>query len=1711
MEKKIDNPPDVRILSEEDKNQTVKNNVGKDSDPTKKTTFNKMLFSGKSKKSIKSDISEHKLAQQNIRALADQAKLEIDESMKMLRSARETEEKIKGISRQNEYIKKQYEEALARVLAQEKSRQEKDFHINTQIDKADTLLQKAQDNLLKKMEFDSSIKTDIESIKDKLEIVESVQSEKNQLKKNIDLCQTELLEQEAKIKTLHESFEHALKDIGIKSKQNKNYYKQIAIVCEESVKYKEKIENLLSESENVLGTVSGIQHEFKEDLSNFLSKHEYFENHFKEMSVSASIQLKEINQVKEFIEPLLSQCQQTHAHTSELKQSAENTLQDVEKYASDCADIMTDLVNIKSYVTSKSDSIKKTVEKGLDAVQEIFSQQETLENLGENIEQKTNTVFRIYDNLQDIVEDVVNQKNQVMYKYDALQGELAKNIESLAEQKEEMQYAFSEAKNVLMVATVAKKVAVKFNQESSCKLDLVRQAEKHTEDLTQECKIILDECHQLKEKITSSDHYSETINNDLKVALNNASDIKQWSESVYSELSELKILMQKSSIEQKEDLEFSQNILQKMKQHLSSIEQEKNKHIAVLNAVRSLKSEIDLVLEKQQKKEEKVSNLIEKVEIQSDVLSEQQMQVEKSVEEFDDLKFELHQQIESFSSVSEQTYQQELKISSLSDLCQDNIKSSTQLQEQTQVYHQKLSKLSLDAKHAFKDLHNRAVEWGNVKEEMMCLKQNLQLKDAKLDQKLEKNDENYSVILALIEREKQRESKLLQLFDDISKVKQKSSQVLTVAEGASKKSNHNMGQVRACMKVVESLYNQAQEVIEQSQDTLAQCETIKEDVSEKNAKALSENLQIREKIDQQSSSIEHTLEQVDILKQQAQQLMSNNKNLLSEVEVLLEQSTDNLKQHVDAMVDMKTLEQDSRQQILNGQEVNNKAEGALEKISQLLAEQEEQKHKIDELFKSNIDLTKNNHQVQELMAEYLGQAEDLNQSSLSLQRNTQDLQDKIEKKLIQAEDISALMQEDKREFERLLSHSSDALISSRSIAQTVEKLSGNLDKDRKQTQNALTVVRQTHGSVQKCLSQLEQDRKNLISCFEQAKEQQKLQQLSEQKQKLLLEETEKIQQKNMDIEASVLQKMSEIDQLMSEVTTTHEQNMLDQERIKQSEQHLKHMSDGLKELQSQANTVLIEGCDLQEKSCSLLDKTNIALTKIEEQNTRVLRACQQAEESATWVADKDTKIQQALENLSIELKVFKDFENKAALIETKLENNLLDQVQQNNRVESLILQAAQGIEKLNSQELDMQTLKSKLDTSSKALQVFARSLERFEGRIDEYDKKFEEQSQQAQVFSIKHADHDAFERGLMDKIDSLAKQINFFETQQSDKVNEQLLVLDSRVAKLESKLSVAFKQADLIAKVHRETNVLNKDTALLGKEYRLTLKEMQADIKELKYQFKMLENPKLDSRIHETESKTSLDKQDQVLHESQIVQKNPDEIDEFSEQLERLARADGTLSLDEENIPKVSSKNGIKNFLFSFLVVVSCMPNLYLPTYDNIPTFAYQFFRLEVQHPAHHFVGPKMQVDSSEDSAVAVIRTSSSDVVIERQLFWPIPGVEVGAAAEYAFSRNGVYLQAPLYTPVVAIDEGKVLYSGNGKGFLGKMIVVQHTGDLMSIYGNVNARYVYSGDQVVQGQVIASVGSERSVRTELYFELRYQGYPRDPFLYYLSPSSNAIV
>ena len=116
-------------------------------------------------------------------------------------------------------------------------------------------------------------------------------------------------------------------------------------------------------------------------------------------------------------------------------------------------------------------------------------------------------------------------------------------------------------------------------------------------------------------------------------------------------------------------------------------------------------------------------------------------------------------------------------------------------------------------------------------------------------------------------------------------------------------------------------------------------------------------------------------------------------------------------------------------------------------------------------------------------------------------------------------------------------------------------------------------------------------------------------------------------------------------------------------------------------------------------------------------------------------------------------------------------------------------------------------------------------------------------------------------------------------------------------------------------------------------------------------------------------------------------------------------------------------------------------------------------------------------------------------------LEWPVAGTirrpfVVSSGARSATS-NGIEIGAADGAPVVSIHDGTVAFADAFTGF-GNLVILDHGGQVFSLYGNLLEIGVAKGARVEAGQALGTVGASATGPSGLYFELRVDGQPVNP-------------
>ncbi len=130
---------------------------------------------------------------------------------------------------------------------------------------------------------------------------------------------------------------------------------------------------------------------------------------------------------------------------------------------------------------------------------------------------------------------------------------------------------------------------------------------------------------------------------------------------------------------------------------------------------------------------------------------------------------------------------------------------------------------------------------------------------------------------------------------------------------------------------------------------------------------------------------------------------------------------------------------------------------------------------------------------------------------------------------------------------------------------------------------------------------------------------------------------------------------------------------------------------------------------------------------------------------------------------------------------------------------------------------------------------------------------------------------------------------------------------------------------------------------------------------------------------------------------------------------------------------------------------------------------------------------------------------TTGDISVQKfpgEFIWPVDGVVTSRfGIRWGKRHDGIDIAAPEGTPVLAAAAGTVLFSGAEGGY-GKLIILQHEKNMITIYAHNRELLVRESDTVRQGQKIAEVGQTgRATGPHVHFEIREGRTPRNPLFF----------
>ncbi len=170
----------------------------------------------------------------------------------------------------------------------------------------------------------------------------------------------------------------------------------------------------------------------------------------------------------------------------------------------------------------------------------------------------------------------------------------------------------------------------------------------------------------------------------------------------------------------------------------------------------------------------------------------------------------------------------------------------------------------------------------------------------------------------------------------------------------------------------------------------------------------------------------------------------------------------------------------------------------------------------------------------------------------------------------------------------------------------------------------------------------------------------------------------------------------------------------------------------------------------------------------------------------------------------------------------------------------------------------------------------------------------------------------------------------------------------------------------------------------------------------------------------------------------------------------------------------------------------------YLIDINNLksPYVLHRGQRLYIVSPAKSSIKYRVQTKSQKEFARDTARAAPLSGWL-----WPTSGKVIVNFNNKLGGNKGVDIAGSQGQPILACNNGVVVYSGTGIRSYGKLIIIKHNDDYLSAYAYNQEMLVVEGQKVKTGQKVATMGKNDESRVALHFEIRRFGKPVNPILY----------
>lgn len=122
---------------------------------------------------------------------------------------------------------------------------------------------------------------------------------------------------------------------------------------------------------------------------------------------------------------------------------------------------------------------------------------------------------------------------------------------------------------------------------------------------------------------------------------------------------------------------------------------------------------------------------------------------------------------------------------------------------------------------------------------------------------------------------------------------------------------------------------------------------------------------------------------------------------------------------------------------------------------------------------------------------------------------------------------------------------------------------------------------------------------------------------------------------------------------------------------------------------------------------------------------------------------------------------------------------------------------------------------------------------------------------------------------------------------------------------------------------------------------------------------------------------------------------------------------------------------------------------------------------------------------------------------LSNRFMWPTDG-DVAKQFNPDEGLKGILIEGSLGQEVKSIAKGRIIYAGEDLKGYGKLVIIKHDDDILSVYGHNRELLVSEGQKISTGEIISTMGETSDGKIHLHFEIRKNGLSVDPMNYFKS-------